>query len=317
MKLALAPMEGVMDFVFRDLITAIGGLDQTTTEFVRVTQRLLPDRVFLRYAPELKMQSRTRSGTPVFLQLLGGQPDPMAENAARVASLGAAGIDLNFGCPAKTVNRHDGGASLLKNPHRLFDVASAVRKAVPSHIPVSGKMRLGFDSPEKCFENAQALDEAGVSWITVHARTKTDGYKPPAHWHWIPRIQEKVKVEVIANGDIWNAEDLERCKQETGAKSFMIGRGALRNARIFKDLRGEISPVPSWNHQRDLLVPFFEAQELYLNGRYAQARTKMWLKLLSPRHPEAHEVLQEIKAEQDPLLFRSRLENLTASSLRN
>ncbi len=191
--LSLAPMEGVMDWVFRDLITSLGGVDQVTTEFMRVTRNLHPNKVFYRYAPELHTGSRTRSGTPLFVQLLGGHPEPMAENALRASELGALGIDLNFGCPAKTVNRHDGGASLLRYPSRLHDITLAVRRAVPAHIPVTAKMRLGFEDTSLCLENATALSEAGASALAVHCRTKIQGYKPPAHWEWIQPIKERIK----------------------------------------------------------------------------------------------------------------------------
>ncbi len=119
-KLFLAPMEGVTDFVMRDLLTRLGGIDQCVTEFLRVTDTLYPEKVFFENCPELKMGSRTRAGTSVFVQLLGGKADPLAQNALRAVELGALGIDLNFGCPAKTVNRHDGGASLLKSSNRIF-----------------------------------------------------------------------------------------------------------------------------------------------------------------------------------------------------
>ena len=116
MKIYLAPMEGVVDPVIRALYSKIGGYDQFVTEFVRVTDKLLPDKVFFRYAPELKTSGRTAEGVPVYVQILGGKAEWMAENAAAVARLGAPGLDINFGCPAKTVNRHDGGASLLQKP---------------------------------------------------------------------------------------------------------------------------------------------------------------------------------------------------------
>lgn len=143
-NLFLAPMEGVTDWIMRDTLSRLGGLDFCVTEFLRVTKNLHPHKVFLRHCPELLNGSRTSSGTPVFFQILGGEPEPMALNALRAAELGAAGIDLNFGCPAKTVNRHDGGAVLLKSPQRLFTITQRVRELVPKEIPVSVKMRLGF-----------------------------------------------------------------------------------------------------------------------------------------------------------------------------
>lgn len=134
-------------------------------------------------------------------RLLGGQAEPLAWNAQKAVELGALGIDLNFGCPAKTVNRHDGGASLLKSADRIFNIIKTVRSHVPQ-IPVTAKIRLGYDDPTQCLENAVAATEAGATWLTVHCRTKTDGYKPPAYWEWIPKIQQVTKIKIIANGDI-------------------------------------------------------------------------------------------------------------------
>ena len=118
--IGLAPMEGVLDPLMRKVITEVSHVDYCTTEFIRITDKLLPDHVFFRYAPELNNKSLTDSKTPVLVQLLGGKPDWMAKNALRAKELGAFGIDINFGCPAKTVNRHDGGASLLKDPICVF-----------------------------------------------------------------------------------------------------------------------------------------------------------------------------------------------------
>jgi tRNA-dihydrouridine synthase C len=187
----LAPMEGVLDWTLRELLSEIGGVDRMVTEFVRVTDKLLPDHVFHKYSPELAQGGRTRTGCPVYIQLLGGQPEPLAENAARAAELGAPGIDLNFGCPAKTVNRHDGGATLLKEPERLFRVLTAVRASVPARIPVTAKVRLGFDHKDFHREIAEAAERGGAAHIVVHARTKSEMYTPPAHWHYIKSISRQ------------------------------------------------------------------------------------------------------------------------------
>lgn len=118
-RLILAPMEGVLDSVMREQLTRLGGYERCVTEFVRVSQTILPKRVFYRYAPELAHGGFTLSGVPVYLQLLGSNPELMAANAERAAALGAPGIDLNFGCPAKTVNRSQGGAALLRSPQQI------------------------------------------------------------------------------------------------------------------------------------------------------------------------------------------------------
>ena len=161
MAIVLAPMEGLLDFVLRDILTRVGGIDRCVSEFIRVTNTLLPERAFVRVVPELLTGGCTLSGVPVRPQLLGSDPHCLADNAARVASLGADGVDLNFGCPAKVVNRHGGGAALLEDPELLFKIVSAVRRAVPAHQVVSAKMRLGFHDDSRAEECALAL-EAGV-----------------------------------------------------------------------------------------------------------------------------------------------------------
>ncbi len=310
-KLYLAPMEGVVDWVMRDTLTQIGGIDQCVTEFLRVTDNLHPESVFYRNCPELKTGSRTRAGTPVFVQLLGGQAEPLALNAQRAAKMGALGIDLNFGCPAKTVNRHDGGASLLKSCDRLYEIVSTVRKAVPAEIPVTAKIRLGFDDPQVCLENAKAIEEAGATWLTVHCRTKTDGYKPPAYWEWIPRLREKTKIKIIANGEIWNPQDFNRCLEVTGVNDFMIGRGVMSNPYLFLQIRQSLAQNDivemNWQKARSLIPGFFDASTLYINNYFAVSRTKQWMKALSLKNSEAKVVFDEIKILKNPKEFQEAL----------
>ena len=142
----LAPMEGVVDGLMRQLLTAFNPFDYCVTEFVRVTDRKVPKHIFYKIAPELKQSGKTLSGIPVIIQLLGQNPDWMAENAVLATELGAPGIDLNFGCPAKTVNKSKGGAVLLKEPDTIFKIVSSVRNSITdTRIPVSAKVRLGFD----------------------------------------------------------------------------------------------------------------------------------------------------------------------------
>ncbi|MDG0817753.1 tRNA dihydrouridine synthase [Bdellovibrio svalbardensis] len=310
-KLFLAPMEGVVDWVMRDTLTSLGGIDQCVTEFLRVTDRLHPESVFFKNCPELKTGSRTRWGTPVFVQLLGGQAEPLAMNAQRAVKLGALGVDLNFGCPAKTVNRHDGGASLLKSCDRVFTIVDTVRKAVPANVPVTAKIRLGFDDPTKCIDIAQAVQEANADWITIHCRTKTDGYKPPAYWEWIPKIKEKTTLKIIANGEIWNVSDFNRCVEVTQCDDYMIGRGVMSNPFIFKQIKQSLAQEPvmetSWENAKPLLPQFFEASTAHINDYFAVSRTKQWLKALSLKNQEAKAVFDEIKVLKKPAEFQAQL----------
>ncbi len=202
MRIMLAPMEGVVEHHVRDILSRIGGLDGCVTEFIRVTDQKLPYKVFYKYAQELESNCQTPNGTPVRVQLLGSKPEPMAINALELVRYGAKAIDLNFGCPAKTVNSHEGGACLLRTPDRVYSIIKAVRDAVPCDIPVTAKIRLGYEDRSSYLDNARAVEAAGADELTVHARSKADGYKPPAYWSYIADIRAELKIPVIANGEI-------------------------------------------------------------------------------------------------------------------
>lgn len=161
-------------------------------------------KVFHRICPELHHASRTPSGTPVRIQLLGQHPQWLAENAARATALGSYGVDLNCGCPSKVVNGSGGGATLLKDPELIYQGAKAMRAAVPSHLPVTVKVRLGWDSGDRKFEIADAVQQAGASELVVHGRTKAQGYRAEhIDWQAIGEIRQRLTIPVIANGEIW------------------------------------------------------------------------------------------------------------------
>src|ERR1035437_9021671 len=237
MSILLAPMEGLLDFVLRVLFRSVGGVDRCVSEFIRVTNTLLPERAFIRIVPELLNGGCTFSGVPVRPQLLGSDPDWLAENAARLATLGPHGVDLNFGCPAKVVNRHGGGAALLDEPELLLQIVSAVRRAVPSHMPVSAKMRLGVHDDARAVECALAIQSGGADELVVHARTKAHAYRPPAYWDRIADIRAAVTIPVVANGEIWNVQDALRCRQLSGCDTLMLGRGMVTDPGLALAIR--------------------------------------------------------------------------------
>jgi tRNA-dihydrouridine synthase C len=289
----VAPMEGVIDWIVRDLLTAVGGVDRTVTEFVRVTDRLLPESVFYRYAPELRTGGKTAAGVPVFVQLLGGKPDWLAENAQVAESLGAPGIDLNFGCPAKTVNRHDGGATLLQNPERLFQVITAVKNKV--RIPVTAKVRLGFENKDRHLDIARACSDAGADLLTIHARTKREGYVPPAHWEYIAKMRDVVKIPILANGEIWTKADYERCVQVCGIQDVALGRGLVGRPDLALQIKGLAEPM-SWPEvHRKYLLSFFDKCRDERGDAFALARAKQMLRFLSRGFPEAQMLFNTIK----------------------
>lgn len=285
--LLLAPMDGITCAVYRDVITATDGahcgIDLCVTEFVRVTANAVPASVLRREVPELAHGGRTRAGVPVAVQLLGGKPVPLAETAARLVELGALAIDLNFGCPAKTVNNHDGGASLLRAPARIEAVVGAVRAAVADAVPVSAKIRLGWDHADGVVELARAAERGGASWLTIHARTRVQQYAPPVDWRAIGRARAAVAIPVVANGDICSVQDAARCAEQSGCSAFMIGRAAMGDPRLFARLRGESHPNFDGAWMRGVLLRYVAALRAGGTSDHAiLGRIKQWLRLGAP-----------------------------------
>ncbi len=315
MRLMLAPMEGVVDHTMRSLLTSLGGIDRCVTEFVRVTERLLPPRVFYRLCPELLTHGLTDYGAPVYVQLLGGQPIAIAENAARAAELGAHGIDLNFGCPAKTVNRSDGGAILLREPARVHGIVSAARNAVPAHVPVTVKTRLGFEDDSLFLDIARGIQAAGATELTVHARTRRQGYKPPAHWETIAKAREILDIPVIANGEIWSVGDALRCRESSGCNDLMLGRGALCRPDLPRLIQSALQPASpehrveplTWQAVMPLLLGYFELNLAAYDARYVGNPIKQWLAYLRRTYWQAATLFERIKRLHEPEKIRAEL----------
>ena len=312
----LAPMEGLTDPLMRQILTQIATdlgrpYDWSVSEFIRVTQHVLPAHVFYKYVPELHHDAKTASGTPIHIQLLGSEAQLMAENAAYACELGAPAIDINFGCPAKTVNNHRGGSVLLDEPEVMYDIISAVRRAVPAHIPVSAKIRLGYTDTSRMDDIRSAIAASGADWLTIHARTKTQGYKPPAYWDKIQSFNT-LDIPVIANGEIWNSEHAQNCMTQSGTAHLMLGRGAVTRP----DLIAQIDNDNSQNIEntvkmvwQDLIahqIKFLQGaakSDVVLVGRY-----KQWLAMLTKGYSEAKILWDSIKREKSKAAIISALQ---------
>ena len=283
-------MEGVTDYPMRRFMTERGGFTHCVSEFLRVSQEVPPRKSYREFLPELTTGSKTLSGIPVQLQLLGGDPARLAEAALRACELGSPGVDLNFGCPAPTVNRHDGGATLLKYPSRIRSIVEAVRRAVPAALPVSAKMRLGWDGIEAISENARMAAEGGAAWVAIHARTRMAAYQPPVFWEQIGKVRgELAGVPIVANGDIWTLEDFRRCREMTGCEHFMMGRGALADPDLVHAVARELGLPADPARVSTPLTPeawaplvdrFIEISLEYFPVRSAVlARCKQWIRM--------------------------------------
>jgi tRNA-dihydrouridine synthase C len=320
-RIFLAPMEGLLDCVLRDILTRVGGVDRCVSEFIRVSGTLLPNRAFIRVMPELLNGGRTFAGVPVRGQLLGSDAVCLAENAARLAALGSPGIDLNFGCPAKIVNRHGGGAMLLQDPEMLGRIVATVRRAVPAHVPVSAKMRLGFNDDTRAEECAQAIADAGASEIVIHARTKADGYRPPAYWERIADVRAVVNIPLIANGEIWNVEDALRCRAASGCNDIMLGRGivadpglawAVRRADGDADARNV-----SWSTLQPMIADFWGLVSARVVRKHRAGRLKQWLNFLRRVYPEAERTYAALRTINDPAVIDAWLVTANGNELLN
>ena len=296
-----------MDFVLRDILTRAGGVDRCVSEFIRVTNTVLPDRVYMRVVPELLTGWRTFAGVPVRPQLLGSDPACLADNAAALARLSPPGIDLNFGCPAKVVNRHGGGAALLDEPELVAKIVTAVRRAVQPHIAVSAKMRLGFNDDSRAEECAIAISESGANELVVHARTKADGYRPPAYWSRIADVRAVVKIPVVANGEIWNVADAQRCRELSGCHALMIGRGMVTDPSLARAIQAMDATNASaaatnldWQSLFPLIQDFWDLVGRRLDKKSRTGRLKQWLNFLRRSYPEAEAAYQALRTYNEP-----------------
>ncbi len=303
MRIILAPMEGLVDAPIRETLTRVGGIDRCVSEFVRVTQGLLPERVFYKYAPELSNLARTRAGTPVAVQLLGSDPEQMGLHGLKAVSLGATQVDINFGCPAKTVNKHKGGCVLMREPEQMHNIVSAVRSMLPSDVLVTAKMRLGYDDRSMGVACGQALESAGASEIVIHARSKVDGYRPPAYWEEIAKVREAVSAKVIANGEIWTVADYWRCREVSGCEDVMIGRGLIARPDLARKIKASQQkmqiPDMTWPEAVALVREYAEVLQGWLEDRIVTGRIKQWVNLLRRGFPEAEALWPKARKIRD------------------
>jgi tRNA-dihydrouridine synthase C len=224
-------MEGLGCKAFRIAMSKIGGFDWACTEFIRVSLNPCIQGLAKEY------NSIETAPIPLAVQVMGSDPNHLSQMAVALEKKGAPRIDLNCGCPSNTVTGKGAGSSLLKTPDLIYKI---LKKMVDSvSVPVSAKLRSGFEDTSLLKENLLAAQEAGVSFVTLHPRTKEQGYGPPADWSLISKAKEILRIPVIGNGDIKTSIDAKKMLQETGCDGLMIGRGAVVNPWIFREINGD------------------------------------------------------------------------------
>ena len=266
-RLALAPMAGVTDAAFRQICAELGA-GYTITELISSKALCYHDK------KTFSLLTQFPGEHPAAVQIFGSDPVCMAE-AAQIAleHTGADIIDLNMGCPmGKIVNNGD-GAALMKDPEKAGRIMEAVVKAVS--VPVTAKFRRGWDMGScNCVEFAQTLEQAGISAVAVHGRTRAQVYSGKADWNCIRAVKEAVHVPVIANGDIWEPQDAARILQHTKADMAMIGRGCFGNPWLFQQAKAvlegtDVPPLPPLAERCETAVRQFELAARYKGERVA------------------------------------------------
>lgn len=237
-----SPLSGVTDLVFRRLVRRYAPSSMMYTEMVNATG--------LHYVRELpKLMEVDPHERPISIQLFDCRPDFLAEAAQMAVEEGADTVDINMGCPVNKITKNGGGSSLLREP----EVAEAIVREVVAavEVPVTVKTRIGWSNQEiNILEFAQRMQDAGAQMLTLHGRTRAQGYNGPARWEWIAKVKEVLSIPVIANGDIFSVEAAVRCLQETKADGVMCSRGTLGYPFLVGEIdyflkTGEILPQPT------------------------------------------------------------------------
>ena len=277
-KFVLAPMAGITNAPFRQLMKELGA-SIVVSELISATG--------IQYKSEktLELCRFSKAESPVGLQIFGETKEHLAEAAQHLAAMGVDFIDINFGCPVPKVVSKGAGAAMLKDPEKLYETLKFVRSALS--IPLTIKIRTGWcANTRNALENIQAAQEAGVTWVAIHGRTRAQAYEGSADWEFMHELQREVQsrygdnpIPLIGNGDILTAEQALHRLATSGMAGVMIGRGALRNPFIFRDIahiQGRKVIGDTWTYW-DLIERHLELLRAHFNDFYVGIQLRKFL----------------------------------------
>ncbi|HEY6188235.1 MAG TPA: tRNA dihydrouridine synthase DusB [Pyrinomonadaceae bacterium] len=253
--LILSPMAGVTDVSFRRLLKRRGGIGLTVSEFISVEG-------LTRHNPKSKRQMRFfEDERPFAVQIFGGQPERMRMAAEMAEEVGADILDINCGCPAPKVVKHGGGSGLLRDHERLETILKDIKRAIS--IPLTIKIRAGYyDHTINAVETARLAEACGAEHIALHGRTKEQGYKGLANWDLVKQVKEAVSVPVSGSGDVVSIEGAFARWRETNCDGILIGRGAMANPWIFRQIEDALAGreifQPTLEDKRAVLLEYFD-----------------------------------------------------------
>ncbi len=285
-------MDGVTDASFRTLVSDLGGLGASCTEFVRISIQPLPRKVL---RASLGQLSET---VPTAIQMMAPGAQHIAETIACAEDLGAAWVDINFGCPAKRVFNRCAGSALLEWPDTMAEIIQAARSG--TSLPVTAKIRAGIADADTLDDILDAVCEAGAGMVALHARVRNQAYSMEARWDWIAQAAERCHaygVPLVGNGGIECAADIQRMREQTNCDGVMVGRAALRNPWIFAEAAG--LPTPTKQEAIAFIERYYYASGECLNAVPALGRIKQMVKVYNAGNCLTDNQRQQILREQD------------------
>lgn len=311
-KTILAPLAGITNLPFR-LIAKEQGCALVCSEMISAYGLVRNSR------KTVQMLASSPEEKPLSIQLFGVEPDVMAEAAAMVEASGADVLDINFGCSVKKIIKIDAGAALMREPAAAEALIKSVRSAVK--IPFTIKIRTGWEkSGKQAFHLAEVAEACGVDAIAVHPRTATQGFGGTADWPLIAAVKQRVSIPVIGNGDIWTADDALNMIEETGCDFIMIGRGAIGNPWIFREVQARLDgrslPPADLALRFDTMQRYLAATVEYFGEKQAcfMMRSRLgWFVKGLPHSGKFREAIKQISSQRQALtLMQSYRDSIQA-----